>query len=103
MQSFDSEIDENIGILLGKEKHGKQRRWRQKKSTSFKKINAFIDSTFYHLIMLAATVYALFAVDLNMAAGSKDNDEIVDIGTLFVLFLFVVEIILSLLTNDNQR
>ena len=48
-------------------------------------------------LLLSATIYALFANDINVAIGSKEADGIVDAFSLFVLIVFVVEMIVSII------
>ncbi len=48
-------------------------------------------------LLLVATIYALFANDVNIAVGSKYADGIVDTCTLAVLIMFVVEMIVSII------
>mmetsp|Transcript_39068 Transcript_39068/g.47004 ORF Transcript_39068/g.47004 Transcript_39068/m.47004 type:complete len:1389 (-) Transcript_39068:157-4323(-) len=101
MQLYDDEVYQKIdNFSLEKGDHNKRDEWKQRRILSLKEsqssMKQFIEAGFYQSIMLIATVYALFAVDMNMAVGSKDYDRLIDIGTLFVLFLFLIEIIMSL-------
>lgn len=59
-------------------------------------LSRFLDSNIFQSTLLAATVYALFANDLNLALGTKEADDAVDMVTFFVLILFLIELVASL-------
>ena len=56
----------------------------------------FLEHNASQMLLLIATIYALFANDMNLAIGTKDADIIVDSISIFVLIVFVLEIILSI-------
>ena len=55
-----------------------------------------LESPFFQALTFFATIYALFAFDLNMAIGNKESDPTVDYTTFAVFIIFVVELIMSL-------
>lgn len=61
------------------------------------KLQIFLEHNISQAVLLLATIYALFANDINIAAGSKDADSTVNAFSLFVLLIFVFEIILSII------
>ena len=50
------------------------------------------------LILLTATVFALIANDVNLIFGSKETDLFVEIVTLLLLMIFLVEMVVSIMT-----
>eukprot|EP01082_Thalassiosira_pseudonana_P001598 g1164.t1 g1164 contig10:1517111-1521355(-) len=50
----------------------------------------------FQFLTFFATIYALFAFDLNLAVGSKAADVAIDFTTFGVFVIFIVELILSL-------
>jgi hypothetical protein len=60
-------------------------------------LRRFLESGSVQILLLLATVYALFANDINVAMGSRDADMVVDLFTLFVLVIFVVELVVSII------
>ena len=60
-------------------------------------LTRFLETGSFQAIMLIATIYALFAYDLNLTIGKKNSDYIVDIVTFVVLILFLMEMILSII------
>lgn len=59
-------------------------------------LNKLLDSPAFQAMTFLATIYALFAFDLNLAIGSKATDPVIDYITFTVFAIFVVELILSL-------
>ena len=59
------------------------------------RLKVFLNSIFCQVLLLLATVYALFANDLNFAFGSKEADNVIEFFTFLVLVAFIWEIILS--------
>jgi len=73
----------------------------EKKTFWYHNIEIFLrrrlENIFCQVILLVATIYALFAIDTNMAFGSKSADGIVDTFSLIVLLIFVVEMLVSII------
>jgi len=55
-----------------------------------------LESPIFQAMTFFATIYALFAFDLNLALGNKDGDIVIDYVTLVVFIIFTVELVLSL-------
>ena len=55
-----------------------------------------LESHIFQALTFIATIYALFAFDLNLALGTKNGDIAVDYTTFAVLIIFIVELVLSL-------
>lgn len=72
-----------------------------KKIICFKKVEStlrrYLEHNISQTILLSATIYALFANDINVAIGSKEADGIVDTFSLFVLTIFIIEMIVSII------
>lgn len=62
-----------------------------------KKANNTLHSAVIQLVLLTATIVALFANDLNLIMGSRDTDFGVEVLILLVFFIFVIEMIISVL------
>ncbi|KAL7553381.1 hypothetical protein ACHAWF_017532 [Thalassiosira exigua] len=62
----------------------------------FKSAKKLLESPTFQALTFFATLYALFAFDLNLALGNKESSLPVDYATLFVFAIFVVELVLSL-------
>ena len=61
-------------------------------STSIKaRLTTLLQSHAFQACMMLATLYALFAPDLNMAVGNKQTDKAVDAISFIVLLLFLGE------------
>lgn len=55
-----------------------------------------LTSTVFQTLAFVATIYGLFASDLNSALGNKEGDFAMDVTTLVVLIVFVFELLMSL-------
>jgi len=55
-----------------------------------------LDGNWVQLVMLTATIYALFADDMSLWFGDKDNDPIISVITFVVLLMFSLELFVSL-------
>ena len=86
-------LDPELGFASGPEEKPPKEKivYTQLKSQTRK----FLNSTFCQIPLLLATVYALFANDLNLAFGSKDADSLIEVFTYMVLIMFILEIFLS--------
>ena len=95
----DLELGEVISPV---EKRRPNPSFRHRKIAFFKKVQTILRRLLEHnitqIVLLAATVYALFANDINVAIGSKDADNVVDIFSLFVLFFFIIEMVASIIS-----
>ena len=60
-------------------------------------LKRFLDSGPMQILLLCSTIYALFGNDCNMIFGRKESDIYFDILTLFVLIVFLIEIILCVI------
>jgi class 3 adenylate cyclase len=60
-------------------------------------LTRLLDSSACQAILLIATVYSLFANDLNLIVGNKKSDPYIDIMTFTVFLLFCTEILISLI------
>jgi hypothetical protein len=60
-------------------------------------LTRLLDSTTCQFILLVATIYSLFANDLNLVIGNKTSDPYIDIMTFAVFLLFSIEILISLI------
>ncbi len=73
----------------------------ERKFCHFEKIQSRLRRLLEHnisqLMLLIATIYALFANDINLAVGTKDADNLIDGIAIFVLMAFALEIVLSIL------
>eukprot|EP00956_Cyclotella_meneghiniana_P034476 scaffold105349_cov72-Cyclotella_meneghiniana.AAC.2 len=65
--------------------------------TVYRAMKVSLESPVFQLLTFFATLYALFAFDLNAAVGEKDSDGIIDQVTLVVLILFLIELLFSLI------
>ena len=75
--------------------------YEERKSCQYEKIRSglrrLLENNVSQIMLLLATIYALFANDINLAVGTKDADKIIDGIAIFVLMAFVLEIVLSIL------
>lgn len=55
-----------------------------------------LESPAIQALTFFATIYALFAFDLNLALGDKDADIVMDYATFVAFLVFVVELVMSL-------
>ena len=55
------------------------------------KMTAVLESHSFQIIMMLATIYALFASDLSLVAGNVDSDNTVDAVSFLVLVMFIGE------------
>ncbi|KAL3776418.1 hypothetical protein ACHAWO_007834 [Cyclotella atomus] len=60
-------------------------------------MSSFLDSPAFQILTFLATLYALFAFDLNAAVGEKESDGVFDQVTLVVLVIFLIELLLNLI------
>ena len=72
----------------------RQAMYRQRIKTELVRL---LESNLFQASMLVATIYALFAADLNQAIGNKDTDGAVDAVTFVVLLLFIMEMLTSII------
>jgi len=70
---------------------------RENKEVALENLSQFICSSAFQITMLLATIYALFAHDINIAVGSVSTDTIIGYVTVFVLVLFLIELFLSII------
>ena len=77
---------------------GKKRRNPYNQKTTTPLLSRFLNAGPVQIILLAATVLALVANDINLIFGNKDSDITVDILTLLLVVIFVVEMVLSVIT-----
>ena len=61
------------------------------------KLRGLLEHNVVQIVLLVSTIYALFANDINIAFGSKEADNVIDIFSLIVLFIFVIEMIFSII------
>ena len=55
-----------------------------------------LESPYFQALTFVATIYALFAFDLNLAVGNKGSDLAIDYTTFAVFFIFIIELVFSL-------
>ena len=59
-------------------------------------LEQLLNSSYFQALTFIATIYALFAFDLNLALGSKSTEDAIDYATFAAFIIFVVELVLSL-------
>lgn len=101
------EFDEELGVRFDERKNDPSSRRISLQTHMVKSSQAtyritvagmktLLESPMFQGLTFFATIYALFAFDLNLALGNKDADVAIDYATFVVFILFVVELILSL-------
>jgi class 3 adenylate cyclase len=60
-------------------------------------MSKLLESPAFQILTFLATLYALFAFDLNAAVGEKSSDGVIDQVTLVVLIIFLIELLFSLI------
>lgn len=88
----EKEISKQKIFLCGK----KRRNSYNPKMTTL--LSRFLNAGPFQILLLVATVLALVANDMNLIFGNKDSDIIVDILTLLLVAIFVVEMVVSIIT-----
>ncbi len=77
----------------------------EKHNECMKKIKKYmshiLESNVFQLLAMIATIYALFANDINLIMGSKSTDHIIDVITFVVLIMFLIEIMLSIMCVEK--
>lgn len=73
----------------------------EKKSNNVIKLESFIEGTPFQILISLFTVYALFGADLKFLISEKKDDEIFDYFTIFSLFIFCFEIIVSVIVKKD--
>jgi hypothetical protein len=89
-------LDPELGvapITEGEEPHQPKKKLFYQQVRS--QMRRLLNSAFCQISLLLATMYALFANDLNLAFGSKEADHVIGIFTYMVLIMFILEIIIS--------
>ena len=109
--SISTTIQQNIDPELGNVDEGRdhvlkpQRSFRHSMFESsegcfrlvYKSMSSCLESPAFQILTFLATLYALFAFDLNAAVGEKSSDIIFDQVTLVVLVIFLIELLFSLI------
>eukprot|EP00804_Cyclotella_cryptica_P006131 CCRYP_018429-RA/>CCRYP_018429-RA protein AED:0.03 eAED:0.03 QI:3227/0/0.5/1/0/0/2/0/1348 len=62
----------------------------------YKGMSTFLESPAFQVLTFFATLYALFAFDLNAAIGQKHGDDAFDKVTFAILIIFLIELFFSL-------
>lgn len=60
-------------------------------------LRRYLESNVSQTFLLSATIYALFASDINLTIGSKSRDDVVNAFAFIVLMIFVIEILVSII------
>ncbi len=71
------------------------------KAQKYPRIDSFLNSNFFTILINVTTIYALFGTDICLIATDKSADIIFDSLTLVALALFLIELILATIAKPN--
>jgi len=73
----------------------------KKKNQKIERLENFIDSNLFQLLITSLIMYALFGTDLNFYFFTKEQDFVFDILTFISLGVFTLEIVLSIISKKS--